>query len=601
MQNAETILSIIRRSSLSTPNYRFNRLYRNLFNVDFYMRAYQKIYAKPGNMTEGIDGGTIDGFKKQWILDIVTLMKEEKYYPQPAKRKYIPKKNGKLRPLGIPTFKDKLVQEVLRQILESVYEPIFDDNSHGFRPQRSCHTALWQVKKTCGGTNWVIEGDIKGCFDNINHERLLSILGKKIEDGRILELIRRFLQAGYFDFNIFHKSISGTPQGGILSPILANIYLHELDEHVNSLQKKYTKGRQRKVNPAYHSLNTKRWKMNKRGNYEEGKQLLKEMQQIHYGDMMDPNFIRVKYVRYADDFLICIIGNKKLASDIKHNVADFLFEHLHLELSEEKTLVTNLKNKRIRFLGYDISKTYDNSIQKLDSIGRKKRSVNGSIQLLVPNEVIYDKLKPFRKYKNKPCSFLARTNLPVLDILQAYNAEIQGFYQYYSLATDVSTKLAKFQYYHYSSLLKTVARKEKSTVNKVLKKYGVPVIRKQGTGIRMIFGVHYETKDGTKTMTYYNKGLRKKDLPVKNLEDCYGLPFVGGQLIKRINANRCEMCGDGKNELDVHHVRKLKDITRKYKKRGNKMPSWVLLMSTIQRKTLIVCESCHAKIHNGTL
>lgn len=601
MQSAETILSILRQKSIKEPNYTFDRLYRHLFNEDIYLRAYQKIYANPGNMTLGIDEENIDGFNKEWVKEIITFMKLEQYYPQSAKRIYIPKKNKKMRPLSIPTFKDKLVQEVIREILESIYEPIFQDTSHGFRPQRSCHTALWQVKKTCAGTNWVVEGDIKGCFDNINHQKLVAILSEKIHDGRLLELIRRFLEAGYFEFKVFRKSISGTPQGGILSPILANIYLDKLDKYVESLQKKFTQGDRRKVNPSYHSLNTRRWKVNKRGEYEEGKELLKKMQQMHYADMMDPNYVRIKYVRYADDFLICIIGSKKFSQIIKQKVGTFLKNRLFLELSEEKTLITNLKNQRVHFLGYEISKTQNNSVQTIDSIGRRKRTANGSIQLLVPEKVIYEKMKNFRKNKYKAKAFLGRTNLPVLDILIAYNAEIQGLYQYYSLATDVSTKLAKFQYYHYYSLLKTVARKEKSSVPKVLKKYGVLITRKQGTGQRLLFGVQYETKEGAKIMTYYNKGLRKKELPERKLKDSFGLPFVGGQIIKRLNADKCEMCGKSTSKLDIHHVRKLKDIKRKYEKRGAKMPKWVLMMSTIQRKTLVVCEECHVKIHNGTI
>lgn len=301
MQKAETVLSILRQKSEHDENYVFERVYRNLFNEDFFIRAYQKIHAKEGNMTPGVDSDTIDGFNKKQVAKLIELLRLEKYQPKPVRRTYIPKKNGKMRPLGIPTFTDKLVQEVVRQLLEAIYEPIFCNTSHGFRPNRSCHTALYQVKSTCRGTNWVIEGDITACFENVDHEILIGVLSRKIQDGRLLELIRRFLKAGYFEFKEKHNSLSGTPQGGIISPILANIYLHEFDKYMEELAIEHSKGKRKRVNPDYHSLNTKRWKANKKGDLETAEKLLKQMQSIHALDPMDESFVRVKYVRYADD------------------------------------------------------------------------------------------------------------------------------------------------------------------------------------------------------------------------------------------------------------------------------------------------------------
>ena len=268
MQKAETVLSILKQKSKQDESYRYDRVYRNLFNEDFFLRAYQKIHAKQGNMTPGTDGTTIDGFSRKQICQLIELLKWERYQPKPVRRTYIPKKNGKMRPLGIPAFADKLVQEVVRQILEAIYEPIFSDNSHGFRPNRSCHTALYQIKSTCRGTNWVIEGDITGCFDHIDHEILLKILSKKIDDGRFLELIRKFLKAGYLEFNQKYNSLSGTPQGGIISPILANIYLHEFDKFMEVISAEYTKGKQRRPYHEYQILQYKRNRAKKKGNQE---------------------------------------------------------------------------------------------------------------------------------------------------------------------------------------------------------------------------------------------------------------------------------------------------------------------------------------------
>lgn len=600
MQKAEMVLSILKQKSKQDENYVYDRIYRNFFNEDFFMRAYQKIHAKPGNMTPGTDGEAIDGFNKKQVRKLIELLKAERYHPNPVRRVYIPKKNGKVRPLGIPTFKDKLVQEVARQILEVIYEPIFSDNSHGFRPDRSCHTALYQIKSTCRGTNWVIEGDITGCFDNIDHDILLKILSKKIQDGRFLELIRRFLKAGYLEFSQKYNSLSRTPQGGIISPILANIYMHEFDKYMETLMSQYTIGKNRRPNQEYHLLSTWRYRALKKGKVELANEYFKRMQQIPSHDPMDKNYLRVKYVRYADDLVVCIIGSKKMAEEIKEKIAEFMRQELRLELSQEKTKITNLSDERVPFLGYEISKSQENSKQAINSRGQKKRSVNGTLQLLVPGKAIRKKLEPFRR-NGKAYPFVARASLPVMDIISLYNAEIRGLYNYYCLATDVSKKLATFKFYHYYSMVKTIARKEKSSVKKVIKKYGIDVPRKVGTGTVRVVGVRYTTKEGPKTMTYFNDSLKKVNKPKSDVSDEFGQAFSGGQLMKRINANTCEMCGSQTGDMEIHHVRKLKDIVKKYRKRGAPVPYWVRMMGVMKRKTLVLCHDCHVKIHNGKL
>ncbi len=452
------------------------------------------------------------GFNLNKVEEIIELMKSESYHPTPVVRVHIPKKNGKTRPLGIPSFRDKLVQEVLRQILEALYEPMFLESSHGFRPGRSCHTALMQIKSKCRGTNWVIEGDIKGFFDNINHDTMINILSRRISDGRFLELIKRFLKSGYFEFKQVHNTLSGTPQGGIISPILANVYLHELDIFMDKICKEYSTDNIRKDNPAYQRLNYARYTANKRGKYEKAYELLKEMRKVPRLEPMDDKYIKVKYTRYADDFVVCIIGNKELAKEIRDKLIDFLAKELKLELSLNKTVITNLGNERVRFLGYEIAKTRENTVITENTLGIKRRSANETIQLLVPTDVVTEKLKPFMK-NGKSVHHGARVNLPILDMISQFNAEIRGLYNYYALATDVSTKIGTFKYYHYTSLAKTIARKEKSSVKQVIDKYGVEVKLKQGTGTRKIIGIQYQTKDGIKTMTYFNGSLTKKDYP----------------------------------------------------------------------------------------
>ena len=606
MQRAEVVLSMLGQKSSQNSEYVFDRLYRNLFNPDFFMLAYNNLYAKEGNMTQGIDEDTIDGFSTVKVKELIEQLKRETYIPNPVRRTYIPKKNGTFRPLGIASFEDKLVQEVVRLLLQAIYEPMFKDSSHGFRPRRSCHTALVQIKTTCKGTNWVIEGDIKGFFDNVSHSKLREILSRKISDGRFLNLIDKFLKAGYMEFKQVHGSLTGTPQGGIVSPILANIYLHELDLFMEKICEQYsTKESTKRANPLYRNLSSQRHKARKNGERERARSLLKQMRTLPRGDPMDPNYIRVKYTRYADDFIVMIIGSKNLAERIREEIKDFLWTELELELSLEKTVITNLADQKVRFLGYEIAKARENTALTKNARGVKKRAVNETIQLLVPSDVIQKKREPFVA-KGKSVHHNARVNLPLLDLLTQYNAEIRGLYNYYCLATDVSTKIGKFLFYHYYSLLKTVARKEKSSVAKVLEKYGIEVKLKQKAGTRKIFGIKYQTKEGPKTLTYFNESIKKQDKPKlgKGAQGVLEAPLPQRhQILDRINAKECELCGYKSAEasnLEVHHIRKLKDIKRKYSKRGDKVPHWVLTMCSMRRKTLVVCKACHHAIHSGS-
>jgi group II intron reverse transcriptase/maturase len=606
MQKAEIVLSMLGQKAKEDSTFVFDRLYRNLFNPDFYLLAYNNIYDKEGNLTEGTDQVTIDGFNMRLIEKLIEEMRAEIYRPKAVRRVYIPKKSGKLRPLGVPTFRDKLVQEVVRLILQAIYEPIFLDSSHGFRPERSCHTALVQIKTTCRGTNWVIEGDIKGFFDHISFEKLLEILSRRISDGRFLNLIHLFLRAGYMENQRIFHPLTGTPQGGVVSPILANIYLHELDVFMQRLCEKYsTDAKERRHYEPYRRLNIERFHARKREDYQRAEELVQQMRTLPSRDPCDPNYIRVKYTRYADDFLVMVIGSKGLSIRICDEIRNFLNAELQLELSAEKTLITNLANQSVSFLGYEIAKTRENTALTENTLGVKKRVANETIQLLVPTEVINEKLKPFVK-NGKAVHHNARINDPILDILTQYNAEIRGLYNYYCLATDVSTKINKFRHYHYTSLQKTIARKEKCSIAQVIEKYGVNVKLKQGTGTRKLLGVTYQTKAGTKTLTYFNEPIRKKDKPDIGPGGLgiWDKPILERhQILKRLAADKCELCGelwDSTNTLEVHHVRKLKDIKQKYAKRGQHIPQWVLRMSSLRRKTLVVCQKCHDEIHAGT-
>src|SRR2546428_301674 len=226
------------------------------------------------------------------IEQIVEAMRCERYRFAPARRTYIPKKNGRLRPLGLPSWSDKLVGEVVRLLLEAYYEPGFSDLSHGFRKGRGCHTALRKVHDTWTGTVWFIEGDISDCFGSLSHEILLRILAEKIQDQRFLRLIRNMLKAGYLEDWEYRETLSGCPQGGVVSPILSNIYLHKLDEFVEQeLIPQYTRGTGRKVNPVYKRLHRHMTSARLRGDRAAVRDLKKQLR-------APPDVIRAQCARY---------------------------------------------------------------------------------------------------------------------------------------------------------------------------------------------------------------------------------------------------------------------------------------------------------------
>lgn len=253
MQEPNTLLAILSKMA-QKPEVQFDKLFQKLYNVELWLLAYQSIAPIPGNMTAGVDGKTIDGAGLNLIQDLIADLKASRYTPCPVRRVYIPKPNGKLRPLGIPSFRDKLLQTVLKLILEAIYEPTFAESSHGFRPERSCHTALEQIKSKMTGTRWWVEGDIKGFFDHVHHETLLRILSKRITDKRFLHLIGQLLQAGYVEDWRYHHTYSGVPQGGNLSPLLANVYLNELDQAIAAKTATFNKGGARKRSKEYHNI-----------------------------------------------------------------------------------------------------------------------------------------------------------------------------------------------------------------------------------------------------------------------------------------------------------------------------------------------------------
>ena len=382
MQKAEVVLAVLReRGRKGLP---LTQLYRQMFNKDLYLLAYGNIYSNQGAMTPGANAETADGMSEGKIDQIIEAMRHEQYRFCPARRVYIPKKNGKLRPLGLPSWSDKLVGEVARLLLEAIYEPRFSDRSHGFRKGRGCHTALREIRETWTGTTWFVEGDISDCYGSFDHEILLGLLAEKIHDQRFLRFIRHMLKAGYLEDWDHHDTLSGVPQGGVVSPILSNIYLHKLDEFVErELIPQYTRGAKRAANPAYRQVDALLRRARRRGDRAQARRLAGRMRTLPSTDPMDPGYRRLRYVRYADDHLLGFTGSKAEAEQIKAKLTQFLRETLGLELNAAKTLISHARTQRARFLGYDIIVQHSST-----KITRNRRSVNGRIALRVPPDVV---------------------------------------------------------------------------------------------------------------------------------------------------------------------------------------------------------------------
>ena len=599
MRSPERVLNSLNEHSKDS-SYKFERLYRLLFNEELFYVAYQKIASNGGSTTKGSDGRSIDGMSLARIETLIASLKDESYQPHPSRRVHIPKKNGKTRPLGIPAFEDKLVQEVVRMILEAIYEGHFETTSHGFRPKRSCHTALLHIQKTFNGAKWFIEGDIKGFFDNIDHDVLVGILRERISDDRFIRLIRKFLKAGYVEDWTFHNTYSGTPQGGIVSPILANIYLDKLDKYVKEYIQHFDKGTKRRPGKESNNLaNERKRTVRKLKKVKDGtekaalvarlKAIEQERAAFPSGDEMDGSYRRLKYIRYADDFILGVIGSKEDALRIKEDIKSFLSESLALELSEEKTLITHT-GKSAKFLGYEITVTRDNH-QRRDVRGCLRRTYGKRVRLNVSMATLRDKLLEYGameiKLRNgkeiwKPKCRSGLIFNDDLEILDRYNRETVGFCNYYLIANNCVV-LHNFRYIMEYSMYKTFAGKYRSTVRKINKKYRY----------NKLFTVKYEQKGAIKSRTFYKTSFKRRTTAFNGSCDIepYSIADVSRtNLTDRLKAEKCELCG-ATGKLIMHHVRNLKDLKGK--------ESWKRLMSARKRKTIALCPSCHRLRHLG--
>jgi group II intron reverse transcriptase/maturase len=583
MQNAETVLSVLRdRGRRGLP---LNELYRQLFNPSLYLLAIGRLYSNHGAMTPGVDGETADGTSPAKIGRIIDAVRHERYRFQPARRVHIPKKNGKTRPLGLPTWSDKIVGEVVRLLLEAYYEPRFSDHSHAYRPRRGCHTALGEVARAWTGTTWFIEGDIADCFGSLDHEVMLSTLAVHIHDNRFLRLLRNMLAAGYLEDWVWNATLSGAPQGGVTSPVLSNIYLDRLDRYVETtLIPEYTRGATRATNPSYRRIESALRRARQRGDRTTARELRKQLHSTPSMDPQDPGYRRLRYTRYADDILLGFTGPKAEAEEIKNRLAEFLRDDLNLELSPAKTLITHARTQAASFLGYEITVHHNDR-----KITNGRRTANGTVALRVPKKVIQAKCAPYLT-RGKPAHRPELTNRDDHAIVGTYGSRYRGVVQYYLLAGDVY-RLDRLEWVMKTSMLKTLAAKHRSTVTTMANKYKTTVATTVGP--RRCFEATRE-RAGKKPLVTRFGGIplqRQRKAVLTDRDPTLPAPRPK-ELITRLQARRCELC-DQQTTVEIHQVRTLADLART----GRPQPAWAHLMAEKRRKTLIVCVPCHDTVH----
>ncbi len=590
MQNADQYLGILReRGRRGLP---LKRVYRQLFNRELYLKAYGRIYRNHGAMTGGTTEETADGMSVEKIDTIIEALRGERYRWKPARRVWIPKKNGKKRPLGITTWSDKLVAEVVRLILNAYYDIQFSDHSHGFREGRGCGTALRDIYHRWKGCAWIIEGDLSDCFGSLSHELLLSLLSEKIQDGRFIHLIKKLLEAGYLEDWTFHKTLSGVPQGSIVSPILSNILLTKLDTFVETvLIPRYTRGKERRRNSGYLRLIHRATSLTKKGQIKQAGKLRQQAQKLPSVDPHDPEFRRLSYCRYADDFGLAFIGPKAEADDIKRQLVAFLRDELKLNLSKEKTLVTHARESAAKFLGYEITIRQNDTKQCRTNTGKKMRSINGGVGLRVPRAVVREKCHRYQK-RGRPVHRPELLNESDFTIISTYQLEYQGLVEYYRLADNLHT-LNRLKWVMETSLTKTLAHKHQTSVAKIYQKYQarMTVKGKEQKVLQVIV-----PREGKKPLVATWGGIALTWNIQANPEDRPQPKWNSrSELEKRLLAQVCEATRLT-DQIEVHHIRALKDL-KQYD--GREKPPWVPIMAARRRKTLVLCRTCHDDLHAG--
>lgn len=552
-------------------------------NINILKLAYNNIKSKSGVNTPGSDKETLDGLTENWFINIQKEINTGGFKFKPSRRIDIPKTNGKIRTLGIPSPRDKIIQEAMKLVLEAIYEPTFLECSHGFRPGKGCHTAINYLKMKNGERKWFIEGDISKCFDTFDQKLLVNFLLKRIKDQVFMDLIHKALKAGYIDFNnIFHNTEIGTPQGSIISPILCNIYLHKFDEWVMNYIKSFDKGTRRKANPEHHKIVRK---LKGTELAKANKELRKK--KIPVTQPNDKTYKRLSYVRYADDFLIGVIGSYQDCTKIKIDINEFLKTNLNLNLNLEKTSITNASKNRAKFLGFEIHITPIN--KRVILVRDNKEGVPIKVQqtsrpqISAPVSKIVEKLKE-RNYcrgnNNNPTRVGRLIHSTNSQIVNHFRVLWLGIANYYSICSNFAALNQVYYILLYSCVLTLASKLRLKTKRKVLKKFGKNIKIKNEKGKILAYFPSWEKPE-------LNRKTWMETISPVNLID--KLSKFTYRTIDQFN-EPCKLCGAIEN-IEMHHIKHL---------RKNKNKDYLTqTMININRKQVPLCKNCHIKIHKG--
>nr|UEX92732.1 hypothetical protein [Ophiocordyceps lanpingensis] len=549
-----------------------DKLYRLLYDKELYYAAYHKLKSKPGNMTPGIIPTTLDGLSEKVIVDIIDSLRDGTFQFHPGRRIYIPKANGGQRPLTIAPPRDKLVQECIRMILEAIYEPTFNESSHGFRPNRSCHSALKSARQKFVMAKLFIEGDITKCFDEIDHNKLMNVLNERIKDPRFLDLIRKALKAGYMEFRTYSHSVAGTPQGSIISPILANIFLNKLDVFIGELKEDFDVGIKATINPIYHRLSGLRpWKKERAKTVKEKLNLQRVLRLIPSKLDIDPKFKKMEYIRYADDWIIGVRGSKEDSVNLMLKIKVFLKDELGLELSEAKTKITNAKTEHAEFLSVRVKRSNHETYSRRRNV--LSRNVK-NMRLLAPIDKVTKKLIINGFFKEgRPYPKFIWMQEPKDAIILLYNSVYRGIIQYYRFADNFNGLSAKVHYILKESCARLLAAKYKAgTQAKIFATYGKNLKGQDKHGfVKLVLGINtaaFNVKVDDIHLRFNARSISKASLE--------GLT--------------CVLC-DSSYRVEMHHVRMMKDLNPK----ANEVYK---IMTRKNCKQIPLCRECHMKHHS---
>jgi group II intron reverse transcriptase/maturase len=511
--------------------------------------AYNNIKSKPGNQTPGITPETLVGMTGEWYTETAELLRSGKFDFKPSRRINIPKAFGGTRPLSIGSPREKIIQEAMRMILEAIYEPNFSDNSHGFRPLRSCHSALKALYTKFQDSQWLIEGDISKCFDSIEHNKLMNLIERKISDRRFTHYINKALKAGYLDLRTYKHNIAGTPQGSIISPMLANIFLHQLDVFIDSLKGNFDKGDKPKRNPIARQYEGKIARAKAKGNMKLVQDLNMEARRHSFMYFEDTNLRRLMYLRYADDWIIGVRGNLKETQEILKIVSDFCTS-IGLTVTQQKTKITNLSTSRALFLGVEISRSNKIKFSKVKSSSSTKR-LGFKLRMTAPIARIIKKLTDTGFIvKNEPAPRFLWLHNNHDQIIHLYNSVMREFLNYYSFA------------HNYSRLV--------SLLNHVLKQSAAKLLAaKFNLGTRAkVFAKFGQNLTSPKKISFMQANYNGKYLDFKvskvnphKIENLQGL-YSTSKSIASLYNQTCQSYGSS-HRVKMHHVRKMSDLNPK--------------------------------------